>query len=162
METAKKLNPAITVVDYGKREIKSITIYPLSVGDQLKVTEIIAQVISDVVDRESAGGKMSNFAYMNLAISAIKDNIAKLIPLISDLKTEEVDGFLDDLTNDQLLDIADVVWKTSYEPSIKKGQDLFARMRNLFPSKRSPQASSSGIQATPLTESSDEVGKTED
>lgn len=158
---AQKLNPSIHVTYYGKRELKPITIYPLSVGDQLKITDIIAGVIGDIADKQVVGG-MNNYAYVNLILATIKDNINKLIPMVSDLKEEEVPEFLDNLTNDQLMEIVDIIWTNSYEPSVKKGQDLFARMRKLFPSKRSLQASSNGIQDTDSPTSLKPAGETED
>lgn len=157
----RKLNPSIAVTSYGKRELKDITIYPLSAGDQFKISEIVAKVISDVVEQQSVG-TMTNFAYMNLLLAAIQDNISKIIPMISDLKKEEVEGFLDDLTNEQLTDVAVIVWTNSFEPAIKKGKDLFEKARKLFLSERSSQPSFNGTRSTDSTTSSDSHSETED
>ena len=47
-----QINPQITDVTIGVRSLRSLTIYPLSMSDQLKTTDLIKQAVAGFFDRE--------------------------------------------------------------------------------------------------------------
>jgi len=155
MSDEKRLNPDIKEVEYGKKELKTLTIYPLSLGDQFKVTDMITKVIQEIADSQKLG-QTSDYAVIDVAMTAIKDNIGKILSLIADLPKDKIDKIIYDLTNTQLVDLVDVVWSVNFEPALKKGKSLFEKGRSVFGSKSLSQSSSS---VTPSTDSKMSIAK---
>jgi len=147
MSDEKRLNPDIKEVEYGKKELKNLTIYPLSLGDQFKVTDMITKVIQEIADSQKAG-QVSDYAVIDVAMTAIKENIGKILSLIADIPKDKIDKIIYDLTNTQLVELVDVVWSVNFEPALKKGKSLFEKGRSVFGSKSLSQSSSSVIPST--------------
>jgi len=146
-EDAKLLNPDIREIVYGKKELKKLTLYPLSVGDQFKVTDIVTKVVQEVV-RGQKEGQLNDFVFMSLVIEAVETNLGKILTLISDITEEEVKTVMSQLTNTQLSVIVESIWEVDYEPMLKKGKSLFDRGKSVFSSKKSSPTSSSPILNT--------------
>lgn len=133
---ASALNPDIRNIEYGKREIKSLQIFPLSIRDQFKLSDMITKVVTGIVDAQEQN-QFSDMAFMHQVMGAIEANIAQILCVSADISIEESNEVLDTMTNPQLVELVEIIWVVNYEPAIKKGKDLFERGRNLFPSKRS-------------------------
>ncbi len=156
MTDAKRINPDIRNITYGKKELKELTLYPLSIGDQFKVTDVITSVVQKLV----AGTKenqLDDFVFMSAIINALEDNLGKVLELIADISEDEVKNILQDITNSQLVDIVESVWSVDYEPALKKGKSLFERGKSVFDLKRSLQNSSSATHNTDLKTSTEKV-----
>jgi hypothetical protein len=147
MSDEKRLNPDIKEVEYGKKELKTLIIYPLSLGDQFKVTDMITKVIQEIADSQKAG-QVSDYAVVDVAVTSIKENIGKILSLIADLPKDKIDKIIYDLTNTQLMELVDIVWSVNFEPALKKGKSLFEKGRSVFGSKSLSQSSSSVIPNT--------------
>ena len=147
MDEDKKMNPDITPLVYGKRELKTLMLYPLSVGDQFKVTNIVTEVVKNLVDNQ---GKVTDFAFMTVVMSALEKNLKSILALVADIGEQESADVIDQLTNIQFVSCIETIWLVNYEPALKKGQDLFERGKQLFASRRSSPSLSS---ATPSTDS---------
>lgn len=140
---AATLNPDIRNMEYGKREIKSLQIFPLSIRDQFKLSNMVTSVVTGLVDSQEEY-QFSDAAFMRQVMESIESNITEILCVMADIKKEEADEIIDAMTNTQLLELVEIIWIVNYEPAIKKGRDLFERGRNLFPSKRSSAPSLSG------------------
>lgn len=151
----KKLNPDIRIISYGKRELKELTLYPLSIGDQFKVTDMVTGIIQSLVAGQR-DGNLNDLVFMTAVMKALEDNLGKILTLISDIPETEVSDVINNLTNTQFLDIIESVWSVDYEPALKKGKNLFERGRSVFGLKRSSQTSSSSSPSTDLKTS---IGK---
>ncbi len=131
----QNLNPQITEVEIGVRSLRKITLYPLAVGDQMKMTSIIASSVSGfLVSKESK----DEVLMIGFFISAINDNLAKFLALAlgekeQDGKFPETEKTLEDITNLQSSEIAGVIYATNYEESVKNFQSLFEKVKKLFP-----------------------------
>ena len=149
MTDEKRLNPDIRIITYGKKELNDLTLYPLSIGDQFKVTDIVTSVVQKLV-AGAASGQLSDYVFMSSVISALQENLGKVLTLISDISEEEAAKVIDTMTNSQLVDVVESVWAVDYEPALKKGKNLFERGKSVFGSKRLSQSSSSVIPNTDL------------
>jgi hypothetical protein len=147
MSDDKKMNPDITDITYGKKELKILVIYPLSIGDQFKVTNMITEIVKNLVENKGTAG---DYAFMTAIMNALEKNLSKILSLVADISEEESKDIVDSLTNIQLMDIVETIWTVNYEPALKKGQDLFERGRQLFALKRSSPSSSSSTPSTDL------------
>jgi hypothetical protein len=141
MEDEKALNPDIRDIFYGKKKLTKLTLYPLSVGDQFKVTEIISGVVQNLV-KEHTISNFNDIVFMTAVIGAVEENICKILTLISDCTDEEAKAIISDLTNNQLMDVVESIWIVDYEPMLKKGKSLFERGKSVFGLKSLSQNSS--------------------
>lgn len=156
MTDEKRLNPDIRIITYGKKELNDLTLYPLSIGDQFKVTDIVTSVVQKLV-AGAASGQLSDYVFMSSVISALQENLGKVLTLISDITEEEAAKVIDTMTNSQLVDVVESVWAVDYEPALKKGKNLFERGKSVFGSRRLSPSSSSVIPNIDLKTSIEEV-----
>jgi hypothetical protein len=141
-EKAAILNPDIKEISYGKKELKKLTIYPLSVGDQFQVTNMVTLIAKSLVAYE---GQTKDLAFMTAVMTSLEDNLGKILGLVADLPEAEGKKIINDLTNSQLADIVEIVWTTSYESALKKGKSLYEKGKKVFLSERPLPDSSSPI-----------------
>ena len=138
-EDMQNLNPQITEVEIGVRDLRKIKLYPLAVGCQMKMTALMASTISGfLVTKES----QDEVAMVGFFVKTINENLAKFMALAigekeKDGKFPETEKMLEDTTNLQASEIAKVIYEVNYETSIKNFQSLFEQMRKLFPLERS-------------------------
>lgn len=156
MNDEKALNPDIRTIQYGKKELHELTLYPLSIGDQFKVTDMVTTVVQDLV-KGTKEGQLNDMVFMTSAMNALEKNLAKVLSLIADIPETESADIINKLTNTQLLTIIESVWAVDYEPALKKGKNLFERGRSVFDSKRLSPSSSSASPSTDLKTSTEKA-----
>jgi hypothetical protein len=156
MTDEKRLNPDIRVITYGKKEMKDLTLYPLSIGDQFKVTDMITMVVQQLVSG-TREGQLNDLVFMTAVMQALETNLGKILSLIADIPEDESKEIVNTLTNTQLLDIVESVWAVDYEPALKKGKNLFERGKSVFGSRRLSQSSSSASPSTDLKTSTEKA-----
>ena len=132
------LNPQIVEIDIGIRELRKITLYPLSMADQFKMTDTVVQAIQQFASVGSE--ELSDEAIVEKMVSLIEENIDRILKLIID--PEESVG-MTDLTNDQFTDICEIVYTVNYEGSIKKLKSLAGKVKGAL----------SGMSRQPVPES---------
>ena len=135
-DESKLLNPDIREITYGKKQLQKLTLYPLSVGDQFKVTDIVSGCIQKLIEGQKSG-MLSDYLFMTTIMEMIEANIGKILVLISDITEEESKVVISQLTNTQLIEIIESIWLVDYEPMLKKGKSLFDRGRSVFNLKKS-------------------------
>lgn len=151
------LNPQITDVEIGVRSLRKITIYPLSMAAELKLTDLITRVL-----REFYGaGKQEDLAFISIIMGIIRDNLGSLIEMITD--NENSEDLLNEITNIQAVELAEVIFDVNFAGAIKNAIGLFEKARNIgSPSKRSSQKSARGTGVIGLTTSTKENTPTEE
>ena len=155
----KTLNPQITTVTIGRRDLREIKIYPLAVGDQLAMTSIITEAINMFVeamgDAEVIGG----------AVALILQNIPIIMSYIIE-NPDDANDLLKDVTNEQAIKISEIVYEQNYSSLIKKVKGLLEKAKKEIqevkelPSRRPSQPSAS-IMDTDLSMSTEQDSKTE-
>ena len=128
-----KINPQVRSVEIGKRTLRNLSIYPLSLSDQLDLTDLINKGLNAFLKLgpdESDQGMMQFIAFI---LELIKENIERIIEMITDEDKE----ILKEITNVQLMEIVEIVYKENFEGPLKKASSLFPKV------KRQEQASPS-------------------
>ena len=118
-EDSKKLNPQIASVVIGTRNLRELTVFPLSVGDQLSMTSVITEALESFRnaddDEEMAG----------VVIALLQKNLPMILEFVTDSDKETPEELLRDITNAQVLDIAQIVYEQNYAGFLKKAKSLF-------------------------------------
>ena len=134
-DNKSKLNPQVTSVEIGIRNLRTITVYPLSFADQLKTTDLITQALQ-VFFKGKEAGAIQDSEFVTFLIQLIRDNIGKILSMVTD---EDGDKILQELSNNQFIDFADLIYSMNFEVPSKKGKSLIEKIKNLFPSMRPSQ-----------------------
>ena len=135
------LNPRESIVVIGKRTLRSIKIYPLSLADQTELTSVIGDAYLQFVQKKDA----SDVEFALVIKDAIKTNLEKILGMITD---ETADALMKDITNSQAVDIAEVVFYMNFGILEKKVKALLERVRGVFQSPTSSLPSSEIISST--------------
>jgi len=131
------LNPGIREVMIGIRKLRPITIYPLSVIDQMKVTDMFQEALGAFL----ANKQSEDLQFVALFVAIIKTNLEKILNLIIDPE-ENAYKLLEDMDNNQLNDIAHVVYEVNYEVISKNVSGLLKKLQKKeSPSVRPLQSS---------------------
>lgn len=137
-EDRTQLNPQIANVTIGVRSLRKISIYPLALGDQLSVTNILKEgfvAISAAEDDVEMAG---------IVVGLLEQNIPLILEFISDPEEIPTDDLIKDITNTQAVEIAEIVYEQNYASLIKKVKGLFEKIQKemeKIPSKRPLQPS---------------------
>jgi len=133
---SQKLNPQAKSVEVGVRKIRKVMIFPLAFASQLKMTDLITKAVQEFFARREELETGSNIEVVSFAIDTIRENIERILVLVSEEK-----DLLKDVTNLQLVDIVTVIYEMNYEAISKNAKSLFEKIAGLLPSKRSlPQS----------------------
>jgi hypothetical protein len=131
-----KINPKCRKVEIGVREIKTITIWPMSLADELSFSETILGLMgeySEIEEKkveqenkekgtEDIEGKLALFI-----VTAIKENLLELLALVADEKVS-----LSDIDNEQFMDICDIIFEMNFDGAVGKGVRLLKRIKSMF------------------------------
>ena len=118
------LNPQITDTMVGVRKLKKLTVYPISLADEFKMTELIATVVSEVASAQDG----EDGVLLLKIITAVKNNIKELLQYVLEPETL-VDEILHDITNDQVVAIATIIFEVNFEGTIKNFKDLIKKAK---------------------------------
>ena len=129
------LNPQIREISVGTKELKKVTIYPLSMADQFKLTDAVVDAFRQfsVIDPT----QLNDAAIVATMVTMIEENLQDLFKLL--LAEDEQISF-DELTNIQFTEIVEIVYEINYETSIKKFQDLISKIKMAMPQVTVPAA----------------------
>ncbi len=143
------LNPDIKEVEIGTRTLKKIKVYPLSVMDQFKVTDLFTEVLGTFLAHQNKG----DASFVAFVIAAIKANLTKILAFLIDEDSELV---AKDLTNNQLCDIAAIAYEVNYEVISKKVSGLLKEIpqpkESLLGRPLQPSAESTDTESMTFTE----------
>ena len=135
-----RLNPQIREIKIGVRRLRKIKIYPMSAADQFKMTDMINQGLQAF----SGSQDLNNVEFVATLVSLVQGNIGQLIELVTDEK-ERGDHILEELTNTQIAEIADIIYEVNYRTIQKKVTSLLGRLTEALPTGRLSQQFSEDI-----------------
>ena len=153
MSENEKINPQIMEIEIGIREMRKIKIYPLSMADQLSLTNLISTSIAAHVAKEE-GGDMAVVAFI---LELVKENIGRILTMVTDGGDEKL---LENISNLQAAGIAEAVYEVNYGIVAKNFKSLFGKVMTLFPSER-PLPQSVSDMDTDLMTSTESPSETE-
>jgi hypothetical protein len=137
------LNPQIRTLEIGVRDLRTITIYPLSFRDQMKLKDLIFGGLTKLssVFAEAQSAKDDDLSAIELiqeiavfAIEFIETNIDAFIKLVvlDEQHTEEND-VLSDMTVNQVIHLAELVYEVNYDFLSKTIQKLLNKVNKPTP-----------------------------
>jgi len=154
---ASKVNPKCRKIEIGVRTIREITIWPLSLADEITFTEKIIGIMQkydDVakpslpeipegtlpedIDTLFSDPENTELAIAEYIVNAIKSNLIELLSYVTD---EEVT--LNYLDNDQFMEICDEIYEMNFAGAVGKGLRLLTKIKNIFNQKTQSENSSS-------------------
>jgi|LGVD01.1.fsa_nt_gb hypothetical protein len=147
-----KLNPQIQTVDIGRRVLHEVTIYPLSLSDQFRTTDLISGLVNQVLDflekqkTLKPAERTRDIDVIKDIASAVEVNLGQILEFVVD-SNEKID--LDDITNLQFSELADLIYEVNYSGAVGNFQGLIGKVKELFPSM-GPSLKSSAQPATDL------------
>ena len=118
----KRINPQIKSVEVGILNLRKIKIYPLSMADQMELTEVINKAVKSFFE-SSSGGKDENLVFVSFIVKTIQDNIDKIFKYI--VPDETPSKLMKEITNQQLSEIVRIVYQDNYEEPVKNVMSLF-------------------------------------
>lgn len=121
----RNINPQITTLTIGVRDLREIEIFPLSLGDELKFIKVIGESIQKfgVGDDDD-----------RVAAAFIADIVEKNLPVLITLVTDEV--ALEDITNAQAIELAEIIIEVNFGSVSKNAISLFEKVQSTFLSGR--------------------------
>jgi hypothetical protein len=152
-----RLNPSIKEVKIGIRRLRKIKIYPLSASDQFKMTDMINAGLQAFAGSQD----LNNVEFVATLVTLVQENIGKIIELITDEK-DRGDHILDELTNAQIVEIADIIYEVNYETIQKKVTSLLGMLTETLPTGRLSQQFSEDIPNIDLETSTQSDSEMED
>jgi len=126
-EEQERLNPQITDVEIGIRNLRKIKVYPLSMSDQLKLTDMVTKSATEQMAKGSG-----DIAIVSFVLQLIQENLSKIITMVTDEKAD----VLEDMSNSQAVEFADVLFEVNYGAVVKNFKSLSKKLTGLFQSER--------------------------
>ncbi len=119
------VNPQVMDVKIGVRILRKIKIYPISVADQLELTDMITEAVGVFFSLDAQGKAEEGppMEFVVFVVNMIKENIGEIITKVTG--EEDSDAILSDMTNDQLTEIVGIIYKENFEGPFGKLVDLF-------------------------------------
>lgn len=124
----KKLNPQIVDVEIGIRNLRKIRVYPLSMADQMKMTDIIVNAAMTAMKQ---GNDMAIPAFI---LKLLQDNVGKVIAMATD--EPEPEEVLSEISNLQAIEIAEALFDVNYGAVAKNFKSLSGKMKEMFQPER--------------------------
>ena len=119
---------------YGKKEQYNITLWPLSVGDQLKVSALVTGFLNTLANMYMAEERPSEAAAVSSAINLVAQNITKVVAIAADLLEDDdrIKSLLDNMTNMQMAQLVEYIWQTNYGSVRKNFAGLMEELGSLL------------------------------
>ena len=164
----EKLNPQITSVYIGTRNLRKVVLYPMAMADQKEFGSIFQKTLEEYFNRTTESESISQedlLPFIADLKGIIGDNMLEILRIVSDLEKEEVDKFFREATTLQVTEIVNKVVEANFEDPLKNLQSLFEKGMNLyeqFQLKRQLLAFLSDTTNTTSDTSTEEASEKED
>lgn len=153
----EKLNPRITEIQIGIRDMRKIKIYPLSIYDQQQFVDKLQKALEEFF---MGGAQKGDMEFAVFLVDLIKRNIEVVLEMVSDMKTPEIRKAMREMDNFQLSEIARTIYEKNFEGASKN----LGGLRGVIAKLWTPQRPSQQLQksmAFQLKQSSDGASGTE-
>lgn len=122
---------------YGKKQQYSLILWPLSFGDQMKVSDIVVKFVRGLADLyipSEDGKQKGDMEIVSEAVTLIGENITKIVALAADLPENDKDivALRDNITNMQLADLVNYIWEVNYGSVRKNYGGLISELKQVL------------------------------
>ena len=144
----EKANPRIRYVEVGIKQVRKIKLYPLSIQDQMTLSDLVTEAFFAFFLTEDESRKEKTDAeILSFAIETVKINLGLILDLVTDPESEVSLKEIDNAQGSQIA-LAIVEMNYSNEETVKNVKSLFEKVKGLFASKRQPSMFAKNIQDT--------------
>jgi maltooligosyltrehalose synthase len=134
-EETRTINPDAREIEIGVKKIRKVTLYPLSISDQMKLTEQLTSVIQQFSEFDRS--EITNESAIDFMKNVLRDNLTAILQYVIDEDEQDLPT-LDEITNNQLYKIANTIFEVNYEGLIKNFKDLFERAGTMLRDEETP------------------------
>ena len=157
-ENKIKLTPQITHIEIGVRKLRKITIYPLSMHDEMQVTELFMKGLADFFgEKDPKDIPMQDF--IKFLLDFIQGKLSEILGFVTDPKEAGKPAeILKDVTNLQFGLLVSTIYEVNFEAvgEEKNVKNLIGKVQTLF-QLRKPSVPSVSPMDTDLNTSTSEV-----
>jgi hypothetical protein len=137
----QNLNPQIRSVDVGIRNLRKISIYPMSMADQTAFIELLKGAIESyfalTAEKGKAGMDESDLLpFISSLTQMVGDNSKEFIKIVTDPDKVDPETFYEKVTNMQMSEIVKIIVEDNFEAPSKNVMSLSQTIQNLFQWKR--------------------------
>lgn len=160
----QNLNPQIRSVEIGVRDLRKISIFPMSMSDQAKFTDLLQEALTAFFE-QAPGGNLTEENLIPLFASLgklVQKNSQEFIKIVTDKEQVDPEKFYGEITNTQMSVIIEHIIRDNYEEPSKNALSLFQTIKSLFQWERLSPTSLNGITNTTSDISTPEDGEVED
>ena len=167
------LNPKSKQLEIGVRASKIISIFPMSMADEIRFTSVIADAFqkykilntkvpdwdSDDILKAMDEAERDNYVQQEaiiFVVSAIESNLLEILKMVCE---EEVT--LTDITNEQFADLCSLIYDMNFAGAVGKFMGLWKKIKSSFP-QMTPSQNLSLPPRIKLKTSTDTVSSKED
>ncbi|MDD2277361.1 MAG: hypothetical protein PHP56_12615 [Smithellaceae bacterium] len=114
-------------LSYGIRKVKTLDVWPLSIGDQGVLIQRIDEDMRKFFGRETGAdgdSVVSNADFAMFGVKLLRENLKEIVRLVTGKEESEVDSILSDMTNKQADALIQIVWEENYADIIKNRKGL--------------------------------------
>jgi transcription termination factor NusB len=155
-----RLNPQITKIDIGTRNLRSITLYPMSLADEKLFGDVIQKALQKYFEQQISESEEELVGFVDFLIKLIEKNLIKILGLITD--EEKPKQVFDEMTNFQLSELVKTIYEVNFEQPSKNVKSLLDKLKTMFLSRRLSQPSLSDTLSTTSPISTPEASGMED
>jgi hypothetical protein len=130
MSDKELLNPEIKKISIGIKSLREVTIYPLSLGDELELTDLITESLQAYYLK----GNQNDVIFISFLLDLVKRNLGKILLLVTENETEDV---LKNITNSQAVNLAQIIVDVNFVPLSQSIQMLAEKMKTVLNLKKS-------------------------
>jgi hypothetical protein len=131
------INPQIVEATIGKRTLRKVKLYPLSLGDEIKITNIFNEVVSvlfaAIAMKEEGEQSVNVVAIVTTLFKIIRENLGTVLSLVTD---EDGNELVNEVTNTQAEQIIDTIIKVNFGEISKNLKSLLDKAKATFQSGR--------------------------
>lgn len=127
-----KLNPEVRKISVGKKSLTEFEVYPLSIGDQKKVSRTLIDAYKSFSERVNNLPPEEQERAIDIVIDAVYEDIPKVLALVIDEDLDKSREVFDSMSNPQLSELVDMVWEMNYECLEKNRSGLFRTIISAF------------------------------
>lgn len=120
---------------YGRNNDQTLTLYPMSMADQIRITGVITEVLNTIMKTADSvsDGNISDISFVNVIAQTVRDNFITVAAIVTGKPEDDPDivALPTHVTNMQLMEFVQYVWDTNYGNVRKNYDGLFSLLANL-------------------------------
>jgi len=132
----ERLNPKMGTIAIGKKYLRDVEVYPLSLGDQFEVSDLFTEILSMFVILMQAGEEDQTQTAIGMTTTIFRiarENLGKIISLTTD---EDPDIMVKEITNDQVEAYLNLIYQMNFEDVSKNLQTLLSNLKTKLQSDK--------------------------